>query len=370
MTDIDRSVRMRALLERRMWAIGAILVLLVLTSGWWAYQVHMVPEFEQEERVTDQWEERTDFDHSAVIERDSEIWSEGERVWNRPIYYLNLSTTLDGNYSYWFEADDGELTANSTAILRIMATDDDEILWEVTENLTESEAESIGPDETHTVNFSVEIPSVNERIERIEGDLGAQEGLIDVRVDVRTDLEGMVENDEVDTTYESELHLVSSQETFRVHDRVVVDEPHEDRTFVQVPVDPSPVEELGSIALLALTLFGTIGLAAGHLTGQFEISEAEREMIELERDREEFDEWITTGTFPADREFEATVLVDDLVGLVDVAIDTNNRVIEDNQLGVSTVIDRETSYVFVHPDSPAKDWIVNYADTTLDEFEP
>jgi len=63
------------------------------------------------------------------------------------------------------------------------------------------------------------------------------------------------------------------------------------------------------------------------------------------------------------------VLVDDLEGLVDVAIDTNKRVIKDEQLGVATVLDDDYAYMYVRPDSPAGDWLFNQADTTMDEFE-
>ncbi|WP_241989535.1 DUF5305 family protein, partial [Halorubrum sp. SP9] len=63
------------------------------------------------------------------------------------------------------------------------------------------------------------------------------------------------------------------------------------------------------------------------------------------------------------------ILVDDLEGLVDVAIDTNKRVIKDEQLGVCTVLDGEFAYLYVQPDSPASDWLVNYADMTMDEFQ-
>ncbi|WP_241996948.1 DUF5305 family protein, partial [Halorubrum sp. SD626R] len=94
-----------------------------------------------------------------------------------------------------------------------------------------------------------------------------------------------------------------------------------------------------------------------------------REILHVHQQEQVFSEWITRGTFPSEREYEATVLVDDLEGLVDVAIDTNKRVIKDEQLGVSTVLDGDYVYVYVRPDSPAEDWLVNYADMTMDEFE-
>jgi hypothetical protein len=103
--------------------------------------------------------------------------------------------------------------------------------------------------------------------------------------------------------------------------------------------------------------------------GYIELTDEERELVEITQARQRFTEWITTGEFPSEREYDETVLVDDLEGLVDVAIDTNKRVIEDTQLGVFTVLDDAYIYIYVQPDSAARDWLVNYADTTIDEFD-
>ncbi|MGM0718144.1 MAG: DUF5305 family protein, partial [Halobacteriota archaeon] len=95
----------------------------------------------------------------------------------------------------------------------------------------------------------------------------------------------------------------------------------------------------------------------------------EAELLEVYQQEQEFSEWITTGTFPSERDYEATIVVDDLEGLVDVAIDTNKRVIKDEQLGVSTVLDDDYAYLYIRPDSPASEWLFNQADTTMEELD-
>lgn len=158
------------------------------------------------------------------------------------------------------------------------------------------------------------------------------------------------------------------EQTYRVLDTETVSETHTHQVTERRPVETPMIDALGSIVAFNLSLLLLIVLIAGQLTGRFHLTEDERELLELRRNRDEFDDWISRGTFPADRGFEATVLVEELVDLVDVAIDTNNRVIEDEQLGVSAVLDDDYVYLYIHPDSPAREWLVNYADTTLDAF--
>ena len=369
MDDIDQSIRIRAFFQERFSAIALILILLALATGWWAYQVHIVPEFEQEQIMVEEWSESTTLEHSAEITQDSLLWSTGEIVENRPIYYYNLSQELDGLYSYSYRADDGSVDVTTEATLFIRATDDDDIFWEVAEPLASEEESGLSSNQAHNVSFTVEIEWILRTIDRVERETGAQEGLVQPKVEIRTVVDGEVEGSEVSNEYESEMELVVNPDTYRVHEIDTVDESHEESEFRDVPVDPTPTEAIGSIALFIVSIAAFVALLTAQTSGRLELTQEEQELIELQREREEFDDWITTGRFPADRDYEATILVDDLVGVVDVAIDTNNRVIEDTELGVSTVLDNEYVYVYIHPNSPAKDWLVNYADTTLDEFD-
>lgn len=373
MAEIDQSVRIRAALET--WFVVVVIALVVATVvlGWWAYQVNMVPEVEQEERLVEDWSETTAYDHRAEIINDSLPFDRGEIVENRPIYYTNLAHDLDGTYTYEYNADSGDVTVTTDTYLLIRGgelenQDMDEVFWEIAEPL-ETEESSIDPDDEHVVEFTVDILYVIETIATVEEQLGAREGVVDVRVVSISEIEGEVEGDTIEHTYESDMIMVVEPATFRIIEEATIEERHETFETVEVLVEPSPIEAYGSIALVALAavLLGT--LLIGRVAGYTELTEEERELLRIEQDRERFSEWITTGTFPSEREYEQTVLVDSLEGLVDVAIDTNKRVIEDPQLGVSTVLDDNYIYIYVRPDSPARDWLVNYADTTLDEFD-
>jgi hypothetical protein len=374
MVEIDRSVRARAFLDK-WFAVAAIaLLVLALVLGWWAYQVNLVPETREDERLVEQWSESSSYSHRATIVNDSLPFEAGTVVRDRPLYYFNLSKELDGRYAYGYDAGNGDVRVTTESFLLIRAGElvDQRVnrtYWQVSRPLASATTDSLSPGERHAVNFSVDVRSVLETISLIERQLGASDGQVDVRVRTVSNVRGEVQGDELNETYETDMALVVNPSTFRVVREGGISEQHREFETRSVIVPPSPVRAYGSIALSGLAAVLLLAMVVARVGGYIELGDEERELLQIERHREQFSEWITTGTFPAERNYDQTVLVDDLEGLIDVAIDTNKRVIEDPQLGVSTVLDDNYIYIYVRPDSPARDWLVNYADTTLDQFE-
>lgn len=374
MAAIDRSVEIRATLDK--WYTIIVIALLVasLALGFWAYQVNMVPEVQQEERLVEDWTETTDFNHSAAITQTTHAFQAGEVVENRPLYYTNLSDTLDGTYTYQYMADSGDVDVTTDATLHISAgeldgTEITDTYWEVAQPLASEETSGLGPNEPMHVDYSVDIMEVIQIIDQEEVSLGASEGLIDVRVIATSTVDGEVDGETHVETYQSEKIMVVTPATFRVTDLNTISESHEEFTTVESIVEPDLFESYGSIVLFGLVLTLLLGTLLARNQGYMELTDEERELLQIKQDRERFSEWISRGTFPSEREYDETILVDSLEGLVDVAIDTNKRVIEDQQLGVSTVLDDNYIYLYVRPDSPAREWLVEYADTTMDEFD-
>ena len=373
MPEIDRSLQLRAFLNE--WAAVLIVVLLIASAGvgWWAYQINLEPSVETEQRLTEQWSESTAFSHSAPITNDSLPFAAGERATNRPLYYTSLSEELAGTYRYGYTADSGSVNVTTDTYLlirggRIENNNMTETYWEVSEPLA-ADSETLDPGESHQVEFIVDITETLDTIGTVEQQLDSSEGLVDVRVVSVSELSGNVDSDSVETTYRSELPIVVSPSTFRVDNAVTIDETHESFETVEVLAEPSPLQAYGSIVAFGFVVMLLILVIGLRYSGYTKLTDQEQELIAIEQARERFSEWITTGEFPSEREYEQTVLVDSLEGLVDVAIDTNKRVIEDEQLGVSTVLDDTYIYIYIQPDSPARDWLVSYADTTIDEFD-
>ena len=368
MSDLDRSLQVRAFLERWSGVFLAVLLILAAVGGWWTFQVHATQDVEREQVVVEQWSESTAYEHSAVITNDSLVFNKSERVRNRPVYYVNLTRELDVTYVYEHTAETGSVNVTTDVRLRYRGVEGDTVLWQYAEPLASGRDKGVTNEDNHTVSTAIEIDSVFETIQTIERQLGAA-GTIEIRIVAASSVEGTLAGQSVSETYESTMPMTVNPQTFRVLEVNTVDESGQRTETVEQPVDPGTAEAVGSILLVLLGVGGAAGLLFAQRSGYATVSPEEREILEIRQQEQEFSEWITRGTFPSERDYEATILVDDLEGLVDVAIDTNKRVIKDEQLGVSSVLDGDFAYLYVRPDSPASDWLVNYADMTMDEFD-
>ena len=367
MTDPDRGLRARALVDAYFPVLVVAALVLAAALGFWTYQVHAVEEVDTEERVVTQWSEETAYEHSALVVNDSLPFAEGERVANRPIYYTTISDDLDVTYRYEHTAD-AALEASTDVRLRFRSTDGEEVFWEVTEPLATAGPQPVAADGAHTVDASVNIATVLNTIGEIETQLGTR-GSVEITLIAASNVGGAVDGEPVDRTHESTMTLEVSENTFRVLESETVSTDNRRAETVEVPQEPSLVELLGSLVAFSASLTARGALLFVRQRGHISLSEDERELLTLRQQEQEFSDWITVGTFPSERDYEATILVDDLEGLVDVAIDTNKRVIKDEQLGVSTVLDSDYAYIYVRPDSPASEWLFSQADTTMDEME-
>ncbi|MFT4948214.1 MAG: hypothetical protein ACI9CA_000334, partial [Natronomonas sp.] len=130
-------------------------------------------------------------------------------------------------------------------------------------------------------------------------------------------------------------------------------------------VTPSLLTRVGAPLGLAAGLLslGVLGYATRRdLVG---LSEAERERCLVAERRQEFDDWITQGELPGIDQYQTVVQVDSLSGLVDLAIDTNNRVIEDDEAFYVLRGREDVAYVYAPSTSSVHNWL--FGGFNLDE---
>jgi hypothetical protein len=99
---------------------------------------------------------------------------------------------------------------------------------------------------------------------------------------------------------------------------------------VSVPVERSygPLWRLGGPLAIIGGLGGAAALVLADRRGELEVDEATRDRLATRQARQEYDDWITTAWVPESAIDGPVVEVESLEGLVDVAIDTDERVLE------------------------------------------
>ena len=362
--DIPLTLRVRRVVSDWFPVVVAGLLLLTLLAGVGTYGAYASTEYESEEVVVSSLNESTDFEHSALVRNGSTIWTEGETVRDRPLYYMRLMPILDANYTYAYDLSDAEgekrdVTARTEAQLVIRALNEDgETLWRDARPLASETSRSLAPGESHDVSLAVNATRVARRISQVESDLGARTGDVQVIVRTRTAVNASVAGQSLSREHTSELPLVVRPPTYRVDAEQTVATGTPLRTdTLREPVGAPLLTAVGAPVGLVVGLAALGLLAYASRRDLIELSEAERERCLVAERRKEFDDWITRGELPGIDQYQTVVKVSSLSGLVDLAIDTNNRVIEDDGAFYVLRGREDVAYVYAPSTSAVHDWL-------------
>lgn len=326
--------------------IVVLLVVCIGAGGWAVYAAQ--PETKTETVVTDRWDEQGEFNHTAEVTGATPVFERGTTL-ERQLYYTAVSPVLEGSYSY-DHSDDSPRTVTLSLRVVIQSTREEGRLWRRTESVQTVE-ETVGPDEELAASWKTNVSADEARIERIQEQLGATLGTPEILViaEVVTRAE-----DGQPTRHTRNLRVEPNGETFSVESP----EPYSQETEIteQRTVETSVALPLafGGTAVIVVGITGLGLLGAMRVWGSMSVSERERRRLRYASKRDELEEWITTGTTPTGTDDTPEVEVDDIEGLVDVAIDTNQRVIEDSRTGVLSVRTPTAIYRYLPPKTAVK----------------
>ncbi|MFB6139440.1 MAG: DUF5305 domain-containing protein [Halosimplex sp.] len=352
MTPVDESStteRARLFVASNGALVVAVCLLLAAVGGVVAYRSFTGPDTATEQRTVATWTTDGEFHHAAVVRNGTRAFDEGDVLRNRSVYFSSVAPTLNGTYVFRHSGDAEPATVQTDLRLVVRAVEQTQsgssVLWDVSERVGSNRASDLQPGSELAVPFAFNVTEQSELAEDVRRELGSARGVVQVRLVANTTVSTTVAGEQFDrersTTLvvrpRSDSYVVSTEGPGRRRESVT--------RSVSVPVEPDPVRRYGSLAALLVGL-GGLGLVAYlDRTGRLEFDEATRTAMALERDRDDFAEWISTGRLPSAGD-ERIVTVDSLEDLVDVAIDSDRRVIEDRDSATFAVLDGETRYEF------------------------
>lgn len=357
---VPLTLRLRVAVER--WFVVAVAVALLAVAVGGVLTVQAQGETTRTElRETASWESAGAFDHRARVTEAVGPFELGTVLRNRTAYFLRASPQLQGTFRYTYDASDGgDLAVRTDLVLVTRSVSERENneteLWRTERTLASDTVDSLPPGETAAVAFSHNVTAAAARAARIDERLGGTPGERELYVAARLDLSGTRNGRSVDRTRTYRLPVSFTDGVYRVEDpgRVTDDDVRRER--VSVPVETSALERIAGPALLILGLGGLFALVLARVMGDLSVSDRDRAYLRYRRQRREYDEWITVvdGGVPV----ENPVHTDSLQGLVDLAIDTDARVLADRAAGHLLVRAEGVSYVYdppPHPDRAEED---------------
>lgn len=344
----DWGTQGRILLDDYFLAVVAVLLLVSIVGAGVAVKAHGGGTGAPTERVVTSWESTAAFSHSATVTEENQVFPVGTTLENRSVYFTRIAPELDGSFTYSFAADDGDLATEISTALVIRSVDAGEEFWRVEDPL-DGESTTLSPGETVTTSFALNVTEVMAAVTDIEADLGASPGETEVFVLGTVTVEGTASGESVARTDQYRLPIDPGQNTYEVANSGPRTERHERVEHVSAGGDDGLLQQvLGALAML-VGLGGSGLLVLGRYHGHIHVTEIERRQHVYDTTRSEFDDWISRGTVPEALLARPGIRIDDLAGLVDVAIDTDSRVVEDVDARRYYVVGDECYYEFAPP---------------------
>jgi len=335
-----RGRRFRAVLDSQFWLVVAVFGLLLVGGGYLTYDAYADPGYQVETRVDDRAEYAGSFAHRATVQRPNPVFGTGETLVDRSAYFTRLSPRLNGTFSFTYTATErGQLATDVGLELRFRSVGDagergqPVEYWAVTRELATAERSELAPGETVEVSFSRNVSELFNESQRIDERVGGTPGTKTVRIVAVVETEGEVNGRDVAWTREYPLQVVDQDSLYEVADPGRVVNTTSTNQTVRVQNTVGPLRRGGAPLLIVVGLAGLGVLGIGRYRNAIALTDGERAYLTYERARAEFDDWITAARMAPETFDGERIDVETLDGLVDVAIDSDRRVLEDATTG-------------------------------------
>lgn len=354
----SRNLRLRRRVADNFWLIAGLLVVLTLAGGYVTYDTYGDPGVEVQTEQVSQWSSQGQFSHQATVINDTAVFNEGTVLRDRSAYFQRIAPVLNGSVSYSYEASDGgdvDVEGTLFFLLRSAAETQDgnaTEYWRVEVPLGRTVEESVASGEAVRIPFTVNVSSAVQRAETIEEEIGGTPGEQQLVLRSQFDITGTINGQQVDRTRTYEATVSMSQNVYSVEGAGPTTDSGRQMREVTVPATYGPLRRMGGPLLSVVGFLGLAGLALAYHRDATTVSDDEREWLQYQSARDEFDNWITDALVPDDELQGTHVTIETLEGLVDVAIDSDRRVIYDRTRSHYLVSVDDTVYVYDPPPDP------------------
>jgi len=336
----------------------AVVVCLVLAGagGFVAYEEYAAPDTTTERQTVATWTADSDFTHRATVQRSTRVFDSGTVLQNRSIYLTGITPVVNATHVYTHGGDAGPANVSTTVTLvkrAIGPTADGGTIeyWRVTDRLA-SRQTTLAAGQSRGVDFTINVTAQQNETRQIERELGGTPGQTELYALVTTRARTTLDGETKRETRIERFELQPGGATYAITENTTAATSEDVTEPRQVPIESNPLRIYGG-ALFALVGLGTaVGLVYVDRTDRLAVPEATVATIRTARARERFDEWISRGTVPEPGDDSQVVPVASLADLVDVAIDSERRVIEDRATARFVVIVDDTWYCY-EPSQPA-----------------
>ncbi|MFC7231952.1 DUF5305 domain-containing protein [Saliphagus sp. GCM10025308] len=304
-------------------ALLVIGTIALLATGWVVANPSTTTTTQEVDRQTVSTQVGTE----AVVVQDG-LWEAGTVLEDNPAYVINASPELEIVAETAVPSD--ETSLEHEIVLRYAASRNGEVFWE-SERVLAAEEPTV-TDGQGVTRASVDIREVQDRREELRTRLDGV-GTVDLSLIVRTSYDTGTHVGE----HAPSTPFVVTERSYYLEDHPEESDPNPVTQTVET-TDPPSSALIGALLILTVGSFG--GAAFVNSRSDVDVDRA-RQAIHENR----YAEWISRGSLPMWIGDEH-VSLDTLEDVVDVAIDTNERVIHDGSRGLFAVVSDGVVYYY------------------------
>ncbi|AGB39277.1 DUF5305 domain-containing protein [Natronococcus occultus] len=319
--------------------VVALLVLFILLGSWATYITYSA--------AAQSVDGSTEFQHGATVQEENPIYSNGTELSNETTYFTSITPELEGEFAATYKTNSVDEVTIETDIWLLVrwipiddaASDQDEY-WRSLYQLEET-TETVSSGETDRVEFTVDVAQERDRLESYNEDHGWVPGQPELTVIARTDVTDPNTDDSTLESDQNNMTITLTDDIYTVEDG--------GPTGLATLVTPGAVNTaqlFGSIAFTVASFVALVGLVIARYHGSLAPSESKASQSDFEYDWKTFEEWISQGSVPDNQLDGTAVHIASLEDLVDVAIDSNRRVLADPERQSFYVLIGETYYEY------------------------
>jgi len=309
----------------------ALAVVGLLALGAAAF-VYTNPPTEEVSEPVYEHEVATETTTSAVVTGETALYAEGERLEDRSVYFLNATPNLTLRTTT--EVPDGEaVSVTQRVTLQHRASRDGQVFWSNQRLLAATEERT--KDGAVATEATLDMRAVNRTVAERRSEIGLV-GSFESRLVVTV----TYETANYSETLKGTAPVVLTDRAYWVDGSAGANRTHAETTTRAVTGPPNRTLAGG------LGLLGLVALLAAAGLGTMSFRGVDVDAIETELTRNRYEEWISRGDLPTGtgKQF---IGIDTLEDLVDIAIDSNKRVIYDEEYEAYGVVDADVVYYYV-----------------------
>ncbi|AEA47310.1 DUF5305 domain-containing protein [Archaeoglobus veneficus] len=325
-------------IKKRFWILTVVLLVSsLLLSGYWYYSSSK-PRYVEEKVEVPFYTVKGGYTGSALVLKENPVWEVEDRLSGLPVYLLGISPIMDVNFSFKISNPNANVSIKSVTKVIYSSSYNEKLLWKKT--YMEFTNETTGNSLEST--FSINITDLRKTINDVQKALGFHQGTTEVKIVTCVNYSGFVNGEKVEEVKTYVMPLDVGGDTYKFENVYNTDSKKRTENRI-VEVEPPLIDKMAPVFVMTALLSTLVTFSAVKI--RFDPNNHDLRKLKIEEEKSKLEKWISEGKL-VNNPGLIRVEMDSLKGLVDAAIDTNERVIYDSEVSEYFFIHGDVIYIF------------------------